>query len=253
MRDARSHPRGFTLVEVLVVIGIISLLIAILLPSIVRARVAARQVACGSNLHQIGIAIQAYANDSAGSIPYGPTAAPMSFFNFYPVTGNVTSLISIQSGAPCGLGLLIQRYLSTTPRVLFCPGSDQGDIADGQLALFGKDQAQSDYYYRHASGGDPYTPPPTTFLKLGNLGKNSAGTPVRALAMDVQFFADPALGSLNIYTRTAHGRKRANVLYSDGHVANLSNSDDRYTVDSRIFLAKTFTYILQALERADPE
>lgn len=253
MRHARRHSRGFTLTELLVVIGIIAVLIALLLPALSKARAAVRRVACASNLHQLGVAIHAYANESQGAIPFGPAAPPMSFFNFYPVTGNVTSLISIESGAPCGAGLLIERFLSATPRVLFCPGADQGDIADSQLALFGKQQAQSDYYYRHASGGDAYNPPPLTHLRLAALGDNADAQPIRALAMDVQFIADPALGTLSIYTRTAHERKWSNVLYSDGHVAVQSNADGRYTVDSRIFLARTFSFILKAMERADVE
>jgi prepilin-type processing-associated H-X9-DG protein len=151
------------------------------------------------------------------------------------------------------LGLLIASQLGSTPKVLFCPGSDQGDISDSQLALFGKGQAQSDYYYRHASGGDLFIPPPTTHLNLAGLGTNDDGFPIRALAMDVQFFADPALHTLSIYTRTAHQRKSVNVLYDDGHVATLNNSDDRFTVDSRIFLAKSFSFMLKAMERADRE
>jgi prepilin-type N-terminal cleavage/methylation domain-containing protein/prepilin-type processing-associated H-X9-DG protein len=253
MRLAPAQPRAFTLVELLVVIGIIAVLIAILLPTIAGARVSARRVACASNLHQIGIAIHNYANDNKGSIPYGPKAPPMSFFNFYPVTGNVTSLISIETGEPVGLGLALERYLGTTNQVLFCPGSDQDDISERELAAFGTRQAQSDYYYRHASGGDAYAEPPTTHLKLANLGNNSEDHPIRALAMDVQFIADPALATLNIYSRSAHRRKWSNVLFSDGHVAALSNSDGRYTVDSRVFLARTFSFILKAIERADKE
>jgi prepilin-type N-terminal cleavage/methylation domain-containing protein/prepilin-type processing-associated H-X9-DG protein len=248
-----SRARAFTLVELLVVIGIIAVLMAILLPVLSKARFASRRVACASNLHQIGIAIHAYAVASKGIIPYGPDAPPMSFFNFYPVTGNVTSLISIQDGTPCAAGLLIRDYLAATPRVLFCPGTDQEDIADQQLSIFGTGQAQCDYYYRHGSGGDSYTPPPTTHLNLANLGENSEGRRIRALAMDVQFIADPALASLSIYTRSAHGRKWSNVLYSDGHVETRSNEHDEYTVDSRIFLARTFGFMLKALERADRE
>ncbi len=59
-----SRKRGFTLVELLVVVAIIALLVSILLPAIGKAREQAKAVVCSSNLRQIGLSCAMYANDS---------------------------------------------------------------------------------------------------------------------------------------------------------------------------------------------
>src|SRR3954452_11133585 len=69
----RSSKYGFSLVELLVVIGIIAILIALLFPTLSRARKQANQIACQSNLKQLGVMFQIYVNENKGWLfPVGP-------------------------------------------------------------------------------------------------------------------------------------------------------------------------------------
>jgi prepilin-type N-terminal cleavage/methylation domain-containing protein len=257
-RAGTASRRGFTLIEMLVVMAIIGILAALLLPSLATAKQAARKAACLSNLRQTGIAIHNYANENDGQIPYGPKAPPFSNpSDFYPSTGAPTSLLSLQSGAPVGLGLLLAQHLASQAKVLFCPGTDQPVDTDAELAKVGHRQAQGSYYYRHGGNTQLSDTPASTnaaaHLQLENLGLNRNGLPIRALALDTLFLCPPGLAPFNVKPRTHHRRKFADILYADGSAVSRPNQDERFTVNLRnnVDLYDAFNRILRVLEQAD--
>jgi len=252
------RPRAFSLIELLVVIGIVAALVGILLPTLGLARDTARTAVCLSQQRQMLVAIHAYSSDEAGAIPYGKIADAPSPSNFYPVTGMVTSLIARPPGEPIGLGLLLDHYLQEQPRVVFCPGTDQPLDAEAELALVDSDWALSNYYYRHGSNTQdslflPYDQR-DDHIRLADLGSNSQGEPIRALVIDQNFLSqntDSAYKVLN--TRTNHGRQVVNTGFADGHARGLSNPDDALTVQVGFNFSEADQFILDIFERADLE
>jgi prepilin-type N-terminal cleavage/methylation domain-containing protein/prepilin-type processing-associated H-X9-DG protein len=71
-RGSGPPRRGFTLVELLVVVGIVALLVAIVLPALAKARESANRLACQNNLRQVGNALVIYLNHSRGLLPVAP-------------------------------------------------------------------------------------------------------------------------------------------------------------------------------------
>src|SRR5437588_643433 len=61
--------RGFTLTELMVVVGLISVLISLLFPVMTKVRVAANSAKCASNLHQMGVALSLYLGQNYGHLP----------------------------------------------------------------------------------------------------------------------------------------------------------------------------------------
>ncbi|MGF1634215.1 MAG: type II secretion system protein [Phycisphaerae bacterium] len=104
-----TRRQGFTLVELLVVIGIIAVLISLLLPALNKAREAANSSACLSNMRQVGIAFATYANDYKYVTMYSYRNAPGENWN------------GLGESIPWSRILMELQYLPDQSLVVRCP------------------------------------------------------------------------------------------------------------------------------------
>jgi len=82
-RPAAVGRAAFTLVELLVVIGIIALLMSILLPTLGRVKEQANSIKCASNLRQIGLALTGYMNENGGRFPAAAQGGALRSHDFF--------------------------------------------------------------------------------------------------------------------------------------------------------------------------
>ncbi len=134
IRPERARRAAFTLVELLVVIGIIAVLISLLLPALGNAREAARTVACASNMRSIGQGIAIYVQSNKGTLPFAywdGTAPGNSAFDSARATDWVSLINSTLNNRDNGL--ITGDRTARTRQIFRCPSAPGAEPADGAI------------------------------------------------------------------------------------------------------------------------
>lgn len=270
----RSTRSGFTLVELLVVIGIIALLISILLPSLNRARETANRVKCASNLKQIGQAILLYSNENRNAFPRGKYVSGASVLPTWgsPYATNATAgTVATTTADPFGAAtatptwgtgnndisaalFLLLRTQDLVPEVFVCPSSNQekfdygggGASAASFVNWLGTEGFKANVSYSYQN---PYSNTTATAagFKFNNTltaefalmsDKNpgmTAGQDNVTAVMSTSSSRDTRQGNSN-----NHDKDGQNVLYGDLHVEFQQNPFVGVQRDN-IFTARTVT------------
>jgi general secretion pathway protein G len=117
----KRRPRGFTLIELMIVIAIIGVLTAILIPNFLHARAQSQTAACEGNLKHIAVALEEYATDHSGQYP--PASGPVDANLF---GGAANPYMTTTPQDPAG-----GAYDYITPGNGVCLATDAYKIKDG--------------------------------------------------------------------------------------------------------------------------